>query len=490
MATTNHGLNARQRRWKSLISNLEGDCIEDCDDSNSKNSSAGFSNSNNEMMGMSGRSVAVRRGSFPRLEVARGFGGHQHQRLDLSSFCIDNILSSSPISPPFPPQLSDMGSIDIVSDEFDRSNTGMVKLQDWIALNRRKISGDNFTSMDVPSQKKYLEKVVRILHSLLFKIVSGCNSVNDEQQASTAGVDDEKILVHPNFISIANVVVCEQMEAAVSDNECTAISADLVGCGDIFTEKGGGETQKKYLAMYALGRIAYAMCMMEDGQCLDTISFQSGIASESSLSNTIKNQDKGNAVIDEEDEIISILQRSSHLHTFEEKDSGDLVSVMLDAGIPFPLCRFVADLLDDKHGSIFRSEHSFSSFKDIMSDLNQMINHPVEFLHGVSPDRWKIVGEKLYKKGTSIATFLDAVDQASDTCDDPMFDGLASLMKKKTSVIMVSGHSGVGKSSLVKLGGARLEDKGWRFIQCEFDRESKFIFEYCRPSSNQIGRNG
>lgn len=499
MSTTNYGLNDRQRRWKSLILDLEDDCrIEDCDDSDSKNSLVGFSNSNEilEIAGAPGAGVVgSQRGCITGSEATRGLaGGHLRQRPAgpvQSICCVDNIHSSSPF-----PQLSETsgsaggcgGSNSATAEKSDVSNTGMIKLQDWISLNRRNVGGDDVKSMNVSSQKKYLEQLVRILHSLLFKIVSGgdSDSGNKVEQGNNFGSDEEKILVHPNFISIANVMVCDQTEAVGSNKEqCREISADFVGYGDttaIFKDRVEDETRKKYLAMFALGRLAYAMCMMEDGPSSYTsFSVQSGgNATESSLSNTMNIHDNGNAAIDEEDEIIDILRRNSHIHTSEEKDSGGHISVMLDAGIPFPLCRFVADLLDNGHGSVFRSEYSFSSFKDVMSDLNQMIDHPVEFLHGVSPDRWRVVGEKLHNKEASMEAFMGAVGQPSNAGDDPMFDGLASLMGKKTSVIMVSGRSGAGKSSLVREAGTSLEKKGWRFLQCEFDRGGKF-YECCRP---------
>lgn len=438
--------------------------------------SSGGSNSKNEILigrpVIAGESV---RGS----EVVRGVGVHQYQRADHSNLYTNVNHSSLPLPPHFPPQLSDVGGIGVANanaaDKPDRSIPGMVKLQDWISIHRRNTSREDGKSMDVTSQKKYLEQLVRILHSLLFKIVSGCNSAIDEQENKDRS-DDERILVHPNLISIANVVVWEQTEAVGSNKDCIEISADLVGYGDttLFTQGSKDETRKKYMAMYALGRIAYAMCMMEDGLTLNSLSFQSGNETELSLSYIMNIHDKSNATIDEEDEIIGILRRNSHIHSPEEKDSGGLISVMLDAGVPFPLCRFVADLLDNEHGSVFRSEYSFSSFRDVMSDLNQMISHPNEFLYGVSPDRGRIVGERLYRREGAMEAFFDAVGHATGTIiNDPLYDGLTSLMGKKTSVIMVSGHPGAGKSCLVRLGGKCLEKNGWRFLQCEFDRVGK-----------------
>ena len=144
---------------------------------------------------------------------------------------------------------------------------------------------------------------------LLCKIVSGCNDDIKQRGNNNVGSDDEKILVHPKFISIANVVVYERIEA-LGLKECREISADLVGYGypALFTEGGEDETRKKYLAMYALGRIAYAICMMEDGPSLHSLSFQSANATESTQSNTMSIHAKSNAALEEEDEIIDMLR--------------------------------------------------------------------------------------------------------------------------------------------------------------------------------------
>ena len=101
---------------------------------------------------------------------------------------------------------------------------------------------------------------------------------------------------------------------------------------------------------------------------------------------------------DEEAEISELIRKKFQTTTSQEKDcgGGHLKTAMLDAGIPYPFCRFVIDLLDNGHGQMFRSEYSFSSFKDVQSDLKKMISNPDGFLHGSNPDRWKLVfGDKL-----------------------------------------------------------------------------------------------
>merc|ERR1719253_2392624 len=145
---------------------------------------------------------------------------------------------------------------------------------------------------------------------------------------------------------------------------------------------------------------------------------------------------------------------------------------MLSANVPFPLCRFVSDLLDSEQGGMLgRSEHSFSSFKEVISDLKQMMDNPEKFLHDSSPDRWKLsFGDKLYGREQDTRAFMNAAERMTTVMDDPIFGGLVKVIGKRREVIMVSGHSGSGKSRLVTSGGSSLEKRGWRFLRCKFDR--------------------
>ena len=131
--------------------------------------------------------------------------------------------------------------------------------------------------------------------------------------------------------------------------------------------------------------------------------------------------------------------------------------------------------MDDDHGGVFRSEHSFLLFKDVLSDLKQMLDDPEGFLHCLSPDRWKLdFGNKLYGRDADMKAFMDVADQVASSRDDPIPDGYSGLLAMRTAVIMVSGHSGSGKSQLVRVGGLCLEKRGWRFLRCKFDRVGEF----------------
>ena len=179
------------------------------------------------------------------------------------------------------------------------------------------------------SQKQYLEQLVQILYSLVHEILHGyqrhCSGGGGgahptktlrmhrgEQHEDLDGGDGEKICIHPNFITLDNVIVHEQTQTAAASaldgkyyHKQQTISATFVEWGDstFYTEGGAGdETLKKHLALYALGSMACAMCMMEDGFSMYKLNFPTDNnhgTSESSVSASL-NLDNVNIVDDDE----------------------------------------------------------------------------------------------------------------------------------------------------------------------------------------------
>jgi predicted ATPase len=361
---------------------------------------------------------------------------------------------------------------------------GSIKLTDWIASQRNQLC----------ERKHYLEQVVQILYSLVYQILHGYNIDGSYTSILSGGHDDdsdddEKIFVHPNFITIDNVIVHEQTQAITAVDgtaKLSAISASFVEFGDsIFVTEGGddeGDNLRTNMALYALGSMASTICLMENGASTYQLNFTNNAnsTSETKVSAALSLSEKDNPMDDDHDdvddddceaEISDLIRKNFRTNTSEEKDCGGVKTALLDAGIPFPFCRLVLDLLDNGHGLLFRSEYSFSSFKDVQSDLRQMLVNPEGFLHGSNPDRWKLTfGEKLYGRNADMKALNDAADRVANRRVDPMFDGLARLTGNKTEVVMVSGSPGSGKSHLVRLGWKGLEKRGWRFVQCKFDR--------------------
>jgi len=433
MNNTTEDLTVRQSRWASLITHLNDEWDASDDDDDDCMIAPGLSSK------QKGIGMASSAGGVPAWGSGTG-----------------TKLITPFINPPPSSQWPGNEGLDAVEP-----TTCTHPLQNWIANYRDDGIGEG-------GKKKFLEKSVRILYSLVRKIVGEHNRKD---------ANDDEVIIHPNFITTENVIVTENG---------VELSADFVERGDsiFFDDKRGeDETRKKYLAMNALGRIAYDMCMPEDGPSVPTFCSRKASADTrcdsiqnlrtqivSLPSNALSTQGKEDVTFDEEDVIMNLLKNPCTT-TSEDKDSSGLASTMLDANIPFPLVRFISDLLDNEHNRMFRTDHSFSTLKDVVSDLKQMVDNPNDFLHASSPDRWKLVfGDKLYGRDGDTMAFMDAADRVANVQDDPLFGGLLRLTGKKREVIMVSGHSGAGKSQLVKSGGALLEKRGWWSLRCKFDR--------------------
>jgi hypothetical protein len=358
-----------------------------------------------------------------------------------------------------------------VEDDFE------CELQDWISCHRNfTIGGEQSSYINKPEimskQRTYLEQSVQILHSLADKLL-------DENMLNIGRSD---------FITVSNVVVRKSTPIAVLGQETInagqqLLSADFITACDastFFHECEEEYIHNKYAAMHAFAQIAYAMCLGGHGPQLPDFNLRNATVSASGFSSALSIRDvspEGASANEEEDEdeILDMFRKHYRVAESEEIKVGGHVSAMLDVGIPLPMVRFISDLLGDEHGGMFRSDRAFASFDDVLSDLKQMMVNPDRFLHGSSSDRWKIVfDDKLYGRDAATKALMIAADRVTCDREDALDDRYARLTGKKSEVVMVSGHSGAGKSRLVRVGGACLEMGGWLFLRCKFDRVGEF----------------
>lgn len=355
-------------------------------------------------------------------------------------------------------------------------------LREWISFQRLDVMGgqrgggdDDGMPVDIISKQRrhHLEEIVQILYSLAVKIVGEVSG------DSMLDIGDTTILVHPEFITIDNIVVRKSTTATVLGREHhgqISVSADLIRFyNSPFCRECNEDETNKYSAMHAFARIAYAMCMMGDGPTFPDSPRRNITSSETSISTALRlnddADDDADGGVDEEVEIMDMIRKQYRVAESEEINDSGFISAMTNAGIPFPMRRFISDLLGDERGNVFRSDRAFSSFDDVISDLKQMAMYPDRFLHGAPTDRWKIVFDgKLYGRDTEMEALMTAADRVIRIKDGSMGDKLSRLAGRKSEVVMISGHSGAGKSCLVKLGGACLEKKGWLFLRCKFDQ--------------------
>jgi ATP-dependent RNA helicase DDX31/DBP7 len=122
---------------------------------------------------------------------------------------------------------------------------------------------------------------------------------------------------------------------------------------------------------------------------------------------------------------------------------------------------------------LFRSDSSFQSFADILSDLKQMMQKPEAFIHLSIKDQWRVTfGNKCHGREKEKMLIMEAASKVTGIkSNDALFEALALLLpRNKQQVVMVTGQPGAGKSRLVTEASKSLENQGWLFLSCKFDR--------------------
>jgi predicted ATPase len=374
----------------------------------------------------------------------------------------------------------------------DASGSSVVALQydlrAWISFNRdnMQVHCNSILPMDtkttISMQRAYLEKCVQILLSLAGKIIGAGYSDSNINMVNSGGGDKKVLWFHPDFITPDNIIVSDPT-ASLGFGDSGELSVYFIRCDDSLDCRCNEveEINNKYVAMHAFARIAYDMCMMGNGPRLPDMPLGNGTSQVANVPlHALSLQYESGAVggtgaddgDDEEDKILDVM-RKKYRPTESDDDNyySVCMSAMVDAGIPLSMRRFIADLLGDEHGGIFRSEHKFASFEDVVSDLTQMIDNPDKFLHGSVPDRWKLdFGDKLYGRDVELAALLNAANRVVRNIGGDACGSDARSKLSVTEVVMVSGTPGAGKSRLVKFGGTQLKKRGWCFLQSKFDR--------------------
>ena len=306
---------------------------------------------------------------------------------------------------------------------------------------------------DPSETKKYFEKSVRLINSLVLNMV--ITNVKD-------GKAEMDVAVDPMSISSDNLVVQNSTEGGESiqfvQNETSDSSSRL------------GELNVKYGAMKALGMVAYEMLMRGAGPPIQAFLPSTRITSDGTPTLLLSLDDYDDSLDKSDKREQAKRQRASAVNK-----QGRISAAMIDAGVPYPLCRFVVDLLGGEcsDGLLFRSDNSFDSFSDVLADLKQMMDNPEAFVHLAVRDQWRLAfGEKMHGREKEYEILMDAAARVSGTkSNDALFEALASIMPpNKQQVVFLTGQAGSGKSRLAMESRKALDKRGWMFLSCKFDR--------------------
>lgn len=119
-------------------------------------------------------------------------------------------------------------------------------------------------------------------------------------------------------------------------------------------------------------------------------------------------------------------------------------------GMPSSICRLIADMLEndnhhDEMGSLFCNDQAISTFKDVVSDLKQMVDNPKSFLHDSLLMRWKpvLAANKLYCRDGELTQALGVADRVVSQCGgNKAMEETLEYSPRSQEVLMISGHSG------------------------------------------------
>ena len=297
-----------------------------------------------------------------------------------------------------------------------RSPNPQQTLRDWIAFHKQNMR-------DTSERRRYYERCVRLLNSLVLKII-----VNVMKQ-DKSGVEME-VAFPPRLMTVDNIIVRQ---------------SDVEGEAAFFVRNETVQDSKnmrdnKYAAMKALGCVAYQLLTRGHGPPISSLLCSMADSDRLSLS-----LDDHNGAPDRQ------LDRAKRQRA---QQTGGITTAMLSAGVPYPLCRFTIDLLGGEDGQLFRSDNSFESFNDVLTDLNQMMDNPDAFIHQSVEDQWNLaISDKLHGRESEMNIIMDVAAKVSGsfTKSDALFEALTLSLPKKQHILLVTGKPGSGKSRLVRL---------------------------------------
>eukprot|EP00804_Cyclotella_cryptica_P012670 CCRYP_020196-RE/>CCRYP_020196-RE protein AED:0.38 eAED:0.38 QI:664/1/0.5/1/0/0/2/0/265 len=249
------------------------------------------------------------------------------------------------------------------------------------------------------------------------------------------GNSEIEISINPKLIRVENIMVQYLLE-----EEETAFFVHA----SIDNDATLNNLATKYGAMKAFGIVAYEILMIGLGPPLSSFLSSTATTFEGAAQALL-------CIDDSENTNAPDAERQDHAKRQRSVDGNQssLTSAMIKAGVPFPLCRFVVDLLGGERsdGLLFRSDNSFQSFSDVITDLKQMIEKPDAFVHLNTSDQWRLAfGEKMHGRESEKKIIMDVASMVNCTASN---DQALFPPQINQQIIMVSGDSGSGKTRLV-----------------------------------------
>jgi len=145
-------------------------------------------------------------------------------------------------------------------------------------------------------------------------------------------------------------------------------------------------------------------------------------------------------------------------------------------GLPHFLCQLISDLLDAEEGNLYVSDASLPSLEEAQHDLLQLQLYPERLLQDNACPRKALektnlfnqVDDEVYGRENEQRILTDMVTRVSQR--DP--SSSPSREDFLCEAAFLSGHSGSGKSSLMKYLVSECNDNDWSVVFCKFDHQA------------------
>jgi len=329
-------------------------------------------------------------------------------------------------------------------------NTFPVSLLNWI----------DCASTSNISEKQYLESAVDLALMIIRRII--------QNQAHEDEILADNVIVHVSDSSTA----CSNSQI---------LSVDIEIKNDVPT---GLVDHRK--ACHALGKLFLLLFSKRKSQSswiLEGAHFQRPEIGKIALGGNSTNDIKLLGI--EEGESLSLtekrINRSNEVSTRKStKRTVSASSFLRDLGLPVSVCRLVSDLLEADNDEL-RSDMAFSFLEEVEAEMLQLSEHKNQFLYDrTCPTRaledttlFQIGGDDaLFGRELELDTLLNALDRvASESNNTQQHNIYSGITKLPREAVFISGHSGSGKSSLMKKVTHRCRESDWFVVDCKFDEQ-------------------
>lgn len=438
--------------WESLIADLSDDLYRDDNDSDD----------DSEVLPDVGTSVHhlnVMPLSLPAATDNKDYKAKLGNSFSFNKTRACSNIESSIVSSQHRPDSSTQSDINNSNTEAS-SLEYPAKLRDWIHYHAKKQPA-TVTSLGRKMDKTFILCATKVALSLSRKL---------GRQFEIHGSDD--LFIHCAEITVDNVVVTNDQDGDASFS--------LMDFPPRKSNHMSNNSESKQIL--ALGLILYELFTQgsippsrfsQPLQSYGELSFASSLRiSDDALSNSL-------------DENKSTAQLSRRQRRRCDEDEEKRAAIMLQlAGVPSSLCRLVSDMLsnrdDAEFGTLFQYDKAASRFTDVILDLEQKTHKPSDFLWDtVRLSAKPTVRNKLYTREKELEQGITLAERATyyrrggrdAEEDEPCYGGEEPPIKQE--VLLITGHSGSGKSSLVKELIGQLAKNGWNYIHCKFDQVAR-----------------